>query len=274
MKKLALALVCLVSVAFFASCDPEEIIQEVQPNIEILTEDGYLQNGDVLDLNEVGLYGFRASSNVNTQAELAKFVVTCTVTSGEETYEPEVVCDSVISGTEFVFEDYIYFEIEGKDIIGSAEVTATITDVDGYSNSTSFVISINEQELLEVAPFSWRRYNGQDGTGLAEYGLKWETNIERAFYAVNNPLEGATLIHFRNTEVWDEVTTAVQKAALFSELPTGANEVEQFDKVVIGNGTHDYVIGTIYNGEYYLIHITKTTAENRAWEYTIQGEVK
>ena len=40
MKKLALALVCLVSVAFFASCDPT--VEHPEPTIALLTGEGYI----------------------------------------------------------------------------------------------------------------------------------------------------------------------------------------------------------------------------------------
>ena len=282
MKKLALALVCLVSVAFFASCDPEENIQEVQPSIEILTEDGYLQNGDVLDLNELGLYGFRAASNVNTQAKLAKFVVTCAVTSGDETEEPSVIYDTLIDGTEFVFEDYIYFEIEGKDLIGSAEVTATVTDVDGYSNSTSFKIDINKEEALEVTSIEWTKW-GHTVEDLSAYGLEMQANNWKSPFVHIYPAEGCALYVIENdSEDWFEaVETASNLAGLFQmlyedpEVPacTDYNKIDcnasaRYDDVLVTKDAE---------GNYHAIHITGTSVAVEAPNGTkiiISGEAK
>ena len=49
MKKLALALVCLVSVAFFASCDPE--ITNPEPTIAVITGENYVYDGQTIDVN-------------------------------------------------------------------------------------------------------------------------------------------------------------------------------------------------------------------------------
>lgn len=265
MKKLALALVCLVSVAFFASCDPEEIIENPEPSIAVIAEEGYLYDGQVIDLGVEYPYGFRVASNPETGKELARLVIV----SGETT-----LCDSVISGTEFTYEGWIYFSMnDERDIIGSAEIIATVTDVAGKTNQAMIKVDLNEENALETTAFSWRRYNGQAGTGLEAYGLQWTSNVSREFFAVIKPVEGALLYEFTNTELWDETTTATQKAALFSELSADDN-IASFNKVTIGNTEPDFLLGTIYNGNTYLIHITKTTAVDRAWEYTIQGEVK
>ena len=76
MKKLALALMCLVSVAFFASCDKDPIIPidpvitHPEPSIVIIAEEGYLYDGQVIEANQVYPYGFRAASNDSTKKEL------------------------------------------------------------------------------------------------------------------------------------------------------------------------------------------------------------
>ena len=70
MKKLALALVCLVSVAFFASCTPEG-----DPTIQVLNEEGYVQSGDVVDVNTDFNFGFVMASNAQTGKELTSLIL-------------------------------------------------------------------------------------------------------------------------------------------------------------------------------------------------------
>ena len=163
MKKLALALVCLVSVAFFASCDPQEIVQELQPSIEVLSGEDYLQNGDVIDMYELRDYGFRCASNPTSQAELVNFKLTSTITTGEADEEPviDVICDSVISGTEFTYIGELYFKWAEKDIVAYAELTATVTDATASSTKSASRLTSMKKNLSR-SPLS----NGPSGVIL------------------------------------------------------------------------------------------------------------
>lgn len=261
MKKLALALVCLVSVAFFASCDPQ--VENPEPKISIIAEEGYLVGGEVVEMDVVYPFGFIVSSNPETQKELAKLVIVC----GEET-----ICDTVISGTEFVYRGEIYFtpNDDSREIVGSAEINATVTDAAGQTNTATIKVDINQETALETGTFEWRRDNGADGTGLEEYGLKWEKNVNGKTVAKIEPLEGATLVVFA-PEDWTSTTTVAQKAALFTEV-VGVNAFQEVSTTA--SNTYDLVIGTIYNENTYLIHITKCEVYERGWHFVITGEVK
>ena len=263
MKKLALALVCLVSVAFFASCDPDPVIENPEPAISILETDGYLQNGDIIEMYYVYDYGFRCASNAETQANLAKFVVTC---------NGSLLCDTVISGTEFVYEGELYFDDSEKDFVGDAEIIATVTDVDGKSNKATIKVSVYKSDELEVYPFEWKREGSHDGVGLDGFGLKWTWNSKESF-AVIEPLDDATL-YIIPSEKWSEVVTESDLEALFSDGGV-ANQTNKYMGVSAwASHTYDDVIGTFYGGYYYLIHITKATVTSKGTNITIEGEYK
>lgn len=260
-----MALVCLVSVAFFASCDPKPVIEHPEPAISVLETEGFIQNGDVLELNTVYNFGFRCTSNAETQADLARLVITV---------DDGIWCDSVISGTEFVYSDELIWELpEEKEIIGSSEIIATVTDVDGKTNKAIIKVDINQEDNLVSTPFTWVRANGADGVGLDEVGLKWTRNVDREVFAVIEPVDGATLYSIPS-EKWDEVTTEAELAALFSDGGV-ATAIKDYRGVsCAASHTYDDVIATYYEGYYYLIHITKCTVEQRAWVFTIEGEWK
>ena len=243
MKKLALALVCLVSVAFFASCDPT--VENPEPSIAINASEGYLQNEQVIEIGTEYLYGFIASSNAETQKELANLVITC----GETT-----LCDTAISGTSFSYDGYISFE-ESKEIIGSAEIIATVKDVAGETNTATIKVDINKEDTLEEADFEWYRL-GNTQTGLEEFGLIWEKN-QKETHAQIKPLEGVKLYLFDSSK-WEEVTTATEKAALFSHAIEQQIPATVYNNVsTTAAGTYDDVIGTVTtDGEYHLIHVT------------------
>lgn len=269
MKKLALALVCLVSVAFFASCDPE--ITNPEPTIAVITGENYVYDGQTIDVNTDYLFGVRAASNSQTGKELASFKLNLKIMDLEDNVEYTQDTTFAISGTEYVYQDTIGFTYT-RELVGKAEITATAIDVDGKSCHVTIMLNVNQPaQPLEVTDFIWNRHGGVDATGLAEYGLKWTSN-EREIYAVITPLDNAQLCKF-NPEDWTNTTTDVQKAALFSEALT----ITQFKEVSCTAGDKDYdiVLGTIYNGEYHLIHVTHSSAYTfKGTDVTITGQAK
>ena len=274
MKKLALALVCFASVAFFASCQQE--ITNPEPTISVITEEGFVTNGEVIDVDQVFVYGFQMASNSQTKKELKQLSIATSfidIEGNESTPEEEII--SLAGKTEYRFVDTVYYEIT-RELVGTIKTVATVTDVDGKINTTTLTLSLNQPALpLITRTFTWNRHGGDDGTGLDEFGLKWTRNLSKAIYAIIEPVEGATLYRFEPT-VWDATTTDVEKAALFSEAtPVDPQQWKEFNVTGATTQTFDVVLGTVYNGEYHLMHITKGTYYSfKATDATIEGEAK
>ena len=70
MKKLALALVCFASLAFFASC-----VKEGQPTIQVLDKEGFVKDGVTVDVDEEINFGFVVASSAVTNSQLANLLV-------------------------------------------------------------------------------------------------------------------------------------------------------------------------------------------------------
>ena len=175
MKKLALALLCLVSVAFFASCTPE--VTDPEPSIAIVTGDNYVYDGQTIDLYHDYMIGFHAASNSQTSKELATFSLNVKLYEGTEESRPvyDTTYNLAISGSEYTYEDGVRFELS-RDLVGKAEYTATVTDVDGKSNSTTINLLINQPAIpLEVSDFEWTKI-GHNVMDLTSYGLMWHEN--------------------------------------------------------------------------------------------------
>ena len=275
MKKLALALVCFASVAFFASCQQE--ITNPEPTVSVITDEGFVKNGDVIDVEQTIVYGFQMASNSQTKKELKQLSVATyfiNLEGVEELQEEEIV--SLAGKTEYRYVDTVYYEVTTRDVMGSIKTVATVTDVDGKINTATLTLSLNEPaHPLMARTFTWNRHGGDDGTGLAEFGLKWERNLSKAIYAIIEPVEGATLYRFDPT-VWDATTTDVEKAALFSEAtPADPQQWKEFNVAGATTQNFDVVLGTVYNGEYHLMHITKGTYYSfKGTDATIEGEAK
>ena len=258
MKKLALALVCLVSVAFFASCTKP--VENPEPSIAIMTGDNYVYDGQTIDLYQSYLIGFRVASNSQTSKDLASFRLETKIYEGTEESRPTVYDTTyTISGSEYVFEEEVYFEIDAKDLVGKVEYIATVTDVDGKYNSDTVTLNLNlAAQPLTAVDFEWYRL-GNTQEGLAQYGLYWDRNA-RSPYAEIKPLDNVQLYKWTadctNNGIWESTVTDQQKASLFSE---GAMTMTMYKKVDVNlaNGTYDDVIGTrMPDGTLHLIHVT------------------
>lgn len=267
MKKLALALVCLIGVAFLSSCDPTNVVENPEPNIAFMTGDNYIENGDVLDYYGIYQFGVRAASNPETLEELANFTIT--YNDGENTIK---LLDTVISGKEFVFEQQIWFDEDEKEIIASVELIAEVTDAAGQKKSASIKFDVDWDDSLVPQDFEWNRHGGQPATGLEYFGLKWERNLKDDVFAVIEPVEGA-LLYRLDPRDWEATQTETELAALLSE----ATPVEKFNEVSCYSPDKDYdiVIATTYEGINYLIHVTHSHSETfKGTDVTITGQYK
>ena len=266
MKKLALALVCLVSVAFFASCT--EPVANPEPSIAVMTGENYIFDGQTIDINNDYNIGFRVASNSQTQKELASFRLETKYYEGTaEDVRPEILDDTTmtISGTEFVYDDIVRFVPNKSGIIGKIEFVATAYDKDNKMNTKTVTVNLNQPEdPLTVADFEWFRH-GNTQEGLEAYGLYWESNAKSPFAQIK-PLPGVVLYKFADSSVWDEVTFPSQKDAVFSDGAVTASVYNNVD--VNQNGTYDDVIGTrMADGTLHLIRVEMC----RIGTYTPQG---
>lgn len=278
MKKLALALACLVTVAFFASCDPT--VQNPEPKIQVLAPDStYLTDGDVVDCYVDYNYGFRASSNPETMKDLAKFVVT--YISDSENAQPVTVCDTAISGQTFDFVDAVYFE-PNKEIIGVITITATVTDIAGETNSASIKIAIDYKNTLDAYDFSWVRkganLQGDTEEIMAAMGLQWGGSY-KDIYATIKPLnDNCKMYALIDSDVFETITTEAELSAFFSNLQENTLPTMEYRHITTNNSADYNDIIAVVNPEgiEYLIHITHAAIETGSYgtQITITGQYK
>lgn len=266
MKKLALALVCFASVAFFASCTPE--ITNPEPSIAIFAGDNdYLYDGMQIDVNVEYPFCFKVASNAQTAKELANFKIYI---------DDEIQIDSTISGNEFEFTGV--FTYEQREIIDETVIKAVVTDVDGKANTATINLTVNQPaQPLEVGTYEWYRL-GNNITGLDEFGLVWKGNYPKDTYAKLIPADGVSLFIF-NSEDWETVTTDVEKVAFFTNAVEFQHPAEEYWEVNVTQESMEYddVIGTIMpDGTCHLIHVIKSHSESipQGTETTITVQAK
>ena len=205
MKKLVLALVCLVSVAFFASCNREV----GDPTIQVYTEEGCVVDGANVDINTPVLFGFKVASDAISGKELKSLVISV---DGDQRVSVDLT-----GMTSYTFIDTITYGLDRDGILlGQSTISAILTDGNNRTATANITLNVyNPAQPLVTKDFEWNRHGGAAATGLAEFGLEWTSNAKE-IYAGIKPVEGAMLCSF-NSDVWETTTNEAEKAALFSE---------------------------------------------------------
>jgi hypothetical protein len=261
MKKLALALVCLISVAFFASCnDP---IENPEPTISMVSDEGYTSTDAEIVSGTTVMFGFNASANTQTNEALTSFNLK--VTSGDQ-----VLADSTYAiANQATYSFDASYSLEGEGVV---TITGTVTDAANETASVTINLTLVEAQL-PVDVLAWVRAGGNDGVGLEPFGLKWTRNFKEVFATIET-LEGTKFYQF-DSSVWANTNTESEKLALFES--TSANEITMFREISCNQSNdYDFVLGTSVDGKYYLIHLTHAdvTTATAGTTVTISGEWK
>ena len=268
MKKLALALVCLVSVAFFASCNPEGV-----PTIQVLNQEGFVQDGDVVNLNEEVHFGFVMTSSLMSNKELATLVV--------QIDDDESLTETIdLTGLyEYSYSGSITYTLRRDEIVGTSVITAVVTDAAGQIATATITLSLNQPEQpLFVTPITWvrRGANNLNADEMEGYGLQW-TGTYKDPFATIKPIEGATMYVCDGTDC-ESIVTMSDKEAYFAKLAETGTPAESYRKIDANqSANYNDMLAVVYGENCTLIHITHAAIETITGvgtQITITGERK
>ncbi len=242
------------------------------PSISVLQEEGYVQDGDVVDLDVEVQFGFQMASNTMTGKELKTLVIGI-----GDTYDYETV--DLTGLIEYTYRDAITFTLEAKELIGEVTITATVTDVGGNSATVSMSLLINQPaQPLEQVPFEWVR-QGHDSLNeeeMARCGLFWSSNSKDIFANIK-PLDGA-ILYVCYGDDFEYITTDVEKAAYITNLAENGIPVESYRNVSCTmNAEYNDMLAVIApDGGMHLIHVMYGQVEATAsgTRISISGELK
>lgn len=269
MKKLALALVCLFSIAFFASCDPEG-----QPTIQVYNEEGYVQDGDNVNANEQINFGFVVSSSAVTNSQLSTLVVNI---DGVEWANLDLTGE-----TEYTYTDVVTYDTR-EEIVGTSVITAVVTDAAGQTATASITLTIIENdEPLIASTFEWVRRGTQlqSAEEMAAVGLNWPGNYPREDFVRITPLEGCSMYIINDGDEFDNITTQGEKEAYFADLRENATTADRYTEISAWAADREYntMLAVIdAAGEKHLVHFTRATVESAGSAgglFTLYGELK
>ena len=268
MKKLALALVCLFSIAFFASCT-----QEGQPTIQVYNEEGYAQDGDNVYANEEIYFGFVVASSAVTNSELATLVV--------KVDDTEWANLDLTGYTEYTYTDVVTYETR-EEILGNSVITAVVTDAAGQTATATINLTVieNDQPLL-ASTFNWVRRGTtlESAAEMAAVGLNWPYNQKEAFVHIK-PLDGCSMYIIENGNEFNNIETVGQKDSYFADLIENGTTADVYKEISAwaADRTYNTMLAVIdAEGEYHLVHFTRATVESAGSAgglFTLYGELK
>ena len=263
MKKLTLALMCLVGVLFMTSCSKDDDDPKL-PTIEFVNAgEGYVyQNTEVYSGDMVGFQIKAIATDANDLLTSLYFKVI---------YNNEVLGDTTITLDKLTTYTFTA-EPEPMDLPGGL-VTVEATVKTKKNNTATAKVNITVVDAgLEVNDLSWVRVGGAAATGLDQFGLKWTSNYKDVCASIK-PVDGAILAVVDGV-AFDDVTTELDKMDVFENYST---LVEEFHEISCSASSPiDYRLCTYYNDNYYPIHLTNTnvSVEAAGTTITISGQWK
>ena len=290
MKKLALALVCMFSVAFFASCT--KTIEHPEPSIAVMTGEDYfvtgtVENPTIIDFDDENAeswqYGFLVKSNEQTNKELSSLIVTWEWVDEEGGIDS--YCDTIdLTGkTSYEYSDYV-FEQE-RDIFTIIEMTvkAVVIDVDNQRNTATLAYKVQMEEQPIIGhTIEWVRkanqLQGNTEQEMAAMGLKWTGSYKDEYFATIEPLNDDVIMYLCDGDDFDDIVYWSDKYAYFNDLAETADPVENYRNITTNNSADYNDMLAIINGEdLNLIRISHAQIDNlgsAGTQITITGYAK
>lgn len=148
----------------------------------------------------------------------------------------------------------------------------TVEDRDGNTTTVSFRVTVeaSTSPLSSPQSFTWERVGGNDGTGLAQFGLAWTSNTATSAIVTT---DAATKMVALNSGDWNGITTAQALAAAI-DAGSGINRYEGVSSQQ--SGSYDDVLAVRHNGVDYLIQVQNGTVSTggSGTTITITGQYK
>lgn len=231
-----------------SSCskDEDETPQDLTPNIDFKGGNEYISADALVTTGQDFTIGITASSNANSGKKLKS--VKYTVTSNNAVV---LEFDSIFSETSYNL-DYT-FNMENA---GEAVFKFDVTDKDDQMKSISLTVTAESADtpIGAAADTYFKRIAGAAGTGLDGFGLKWTSNLKETHAVIAK--DAATKLVQLTAAEWTSISTV---EALTAAVDAAADMADYRGISTTVSGDYDEVLGVIYNGEYYMIHLTSAT---------------
>lgn len=292
MKKLALALVCMFSVAFFASCT--KTVEHPEPSIAVKTGElfitGSVDQPTVIDLDDESAisykYGFHVESNAETKKALKEMVIVMDVTTFEESGQVnDIYYDTIdLTGkTAYDVEEYLFEQERNEILVMEGTIKAFVTDVDNQTNIATVAFRCKVEDTPEPLigrTIEWIRkganLQGNTEAEMAAMGLKWTISYKDVFATIE-PLNDQVVMYLCDGDDFDDIEFVSQKYEYFANLAENEEPIENYRNIKTEYGAeYNDMLAVVYGEEYYLILIEDAEIETGSYgtQITINGAAK
>lgn len=292
MKKLALALVCMFSVAFFASCT--KTVEHPEPSIAVKTGElfitGSVDQPTVIDLDDESAisykYGFHVESNAETKKALKEMVIVMDVTTFEENGQVnDIYYDTIdLTGkTSYDVEEYLFEQERGVILVMEGTIKAFVTDIDNQTNIATVAFRCEMEDTPEPLigrTIEWIRkganLQGNTESEMAAMGLKWSISYKDVFATIE-PLNDQVVMYLCDGDDFDDIEFVSQKYEYFANLAENEEPIEKYRNIKTEYGAeYNDMLAVVYGEEYYLILIEDAEIETGSYgtQITINGAAK
>jgi hypothetical protein len=292
MKKLALALVCMFSVAFFASCT--KTVEHPEPSIAVKTGElfitGSVDQPTVIDLDDESAisykYGFHVESNAETKKALKEMVIVMDVTTFEESGQVnDIYYDTIdLTGkTAYDVEEYLFEQERNEILVMEGTIKAFVTDVDNQTNIATVAFRCKVEDTPEPLigrTIEWIRkganLQGNTESEMAAMGLKWSISYKDVFATIE-PLNDQVVMYLCDGDDFDDIEFVSQKYEYFANLAENEEPIEKYRNIKTEYGAeYNDMLAVVYGEEYYLILIEDAEIETGSYgtQITINGAAK
>lgn len=267
MKKLALALVCMFSVAFFASCvDP---IEHPEPTIGFAEGEEFISANAEITTGEAAWFCIQAKANVQTNKLLKSFYFQ--IYSGETRYYDTLINDINLAEYEFV-TGFQFLDA------GTYTVSASTTDADNLAAECRLELVVNAS--LTSTPINWVKTgsNVEETTKeqLESAGLQWTGSFKEIFATIK-PTEG-TQLYVRSGDDYASLLTEQQMADYYNSIFETTEPNESYRNITTNNDAdyNDMLFTKTADGNYHAVKISHADIETGSYgtQITITGEMK
>jgi len=153
------------------------------------------------------------------------------------------------------FDDYKWLTASVARLIKSVKIT--VAGIEYGSTFIEIPVTLVDESLANNT-FTWERTGSTQGTGLSQFGLEWKQNV-KDINCIITPMAGTKLVDITGTANFNDFATYTQVKNAIDNAPS----IDEYKKIsATRSNTYDEVIGTYYNGVYYLLNITKGTVES------------
>lgn len=176
---------------------------------------------------------------------------------------------------EDIYLDTLSFPLAGLNV-GETVYTFTVSDENGASTSVSYNVIVEETSTPLISDdFIWERINGEDGTGLDQFGLEWTDNSTTSAIVA---MDEATIFVELTAQDWTDIMSVEELSeAILAAENSGATITEYTGVSVQQSGDYTDYLGVFYDDEFYILNVQSGTVDPNSgggFDFTIEGQYK